>query len=66
MGGAEEGDDIVRFALTLLDHVKTTRLSKEVGGASEYVTHGSMFLSSIHINEAPGLFATTRTITCKK
>ena len=30
VGGTDDGDDIVRFALTLLDHVKTTRLTKEV------------------------------------
>ena len=30
VGGIDDGDDIVRFALTLLDHVKTTRLTKEV------------------------------------
>ncbi|CAI8047981.1 Coiled-coil domain-containing protein 47 [Geodia barretti] len=29
LGGIDDGDDIVRFALTLLDHVKTTRLTKE-------------------------------------
>ena len=34
MGDTADGDDIVRFALALLDHVKTTRLSKEVGVAS--------------------------------
>ena len=31
VGSADDGDDLVRFALTLLDHVKTTRLTKEVG-----------------------------------
>ena len=31
VGDASDGDDVVRFALGLLDHVKTTRLSKEVG-----------------------------------
>ena len=30
VGGTEDGDDLVRFALGLLDHVKTIRLSKEV------------------------------------
>ena len=31
VGDASDGDDVVRFALGLLDHVKTTRLSREVG-----------------------------------
>ena len=37
-GGGESEDEMVKFALGLLDHVKSTRLSKEVGGASTH-TH---------------------------
>ena len=37
-GGGEGEDEMVQFALGLLDHVKSTRLSKEVGGASTH-TH---------------------------
>ena len=40
-GGGEGEDEMVQFALGLLDHVKSTRLSKEVGGASTH-THTDM------------------------
>ena len=48
MGGTEDGDDIVRFALGLLDHVKTIRLSKEV---SEGTTH--LLCGMKHSTELP-------------
>ena len=41
VGGDDDGDDMVRLALGLLDHVKTIRLSKEVGGMA---CHGAVCL----------------------